>query len=240
MGKTESILFGSSRKLKRAGDFQITCEGAPVARVSCVKYLGVLLDENLSGKPHAEDLLKKCGYRISFLYRNAMVLNTKSRITLCSALVQPFMDYCSSSWYSSLTQKLKNRFDVIQRRMVRFIFGMHHLDHVGLSSFSSLSWLTMKDRVNYFKLCHVFRIKTGTAPPYLSQDFVSVSALHAHSTRGSNSHNFSLSKQISSAPHSFLSTAIKEWNNLPAHIKHIDSGSAFKQRLRAHFLSKYC
>ena len=124
--------------------------------------------------------------------------------------------------------------------MVRYIYGMHYLDHVALSIFRNLSWLTMKDRVRYFKLSHVFRIKTGTAPPYLSQDFVSVSNLHTHNTRGSNTHNFSLSKRISLAPSSFLFTAIKEWNSLPAHIKQIDSESAFKLRLKAHLLSNYC
>ena len=115
VGKTESILFGSSRKLRMAGDFQVACEGVPVKRVSCVKYLGVMLDENLSGKPHAENLIKKCGSRVSFLYRKAPLLSTKTRITLCSALIQPFLDYCCSSWYSGLTQKFKSRLDVIQR-----------------------------------------------------------------------------------------------------------------------------
>ena len=67
-----------------------------------------------------------------------------------------------------------------------------------------------------------------------------LSDLHTHKTRGSNTHNFSLSKRILLAPSSFLFTAIKEWNSLPAHIKQIDSESAFKLRLKAHLLSNYC
>ena len=239
VGKTESILFGSARKLKRAGMFQVTCDGAPVKRVSSVKYLGVTLDESLSGKPHAENVIKKCGGRVSFLFRHASILNFKSRITLCSALIQPFLDYCSSSWYSGLTQKLKCRLDVIQRRMIRFVFGMHHMEHVDFKQNLNLSWLSVCDRVNYFKLCLVFKVKAGKAPPYLSDSFTPVSSTHTHSTRGSHAHNFAITREIASSPSSFSLTSIKAWNDLPAHIKLIDSESTFRTSLKAHFLSKY-
>ena len=102
--------------------------------------------------------------------------------------------------------------------MVRFIYSLHHLDHVGLSHFRNLSWLSVIDRVNYFKLCHVFRIRAGTAPSYLSDDFVLVSAKHAHGTRSSHSCNFSISKLVSCASSSSSFASIKEWNYLPAQI----------------------
>ena len=85
MGKTESLLFGTSRKLKRVENFSLTCEGEPIKRVSTVKYLGVELDENMSGEAHGKKLVSKCVGRISFLY-----LDKKNKgyfmLCTCSAL----------------------------------------------------------------------------------------------------------------------------------------------------------
>ena len=135
--------------------------------------------------------------------------------------------------------RLKIRLDVIQHRMIRFIHGMHHLDHVDLRHNLNLSWLTMCDRVHYFKLCLVFKVKAGRAPSYLSDCFVPVSSSHTHQTRGSHAHNFTITRQISASSNSFLFTSIKAWNDLPAHLKLINSDLAFRKALKTHFLSKY-
>ena len=54
IGKTECMLFGSSRKLKRAGDFRVMCEGTAITKVDSVKYLDVYLDSNMSGATHVQ------------------------------------------------------------------------------------------------------------------------------------------------------------------------------------------
>ena len=239
VGKTESILFGSNRRLKGVAGFEITCDGSIVKQVTDVKYLGVQLCGNLSGKSHAETLIKKCAARLSFLYRNAAMLDRATRRTLCSALIQPYIDYCCSSWYSGLTKQLKGKLDVIQRRMVRYIYSMHHMSHVDNGNLRDLSWLSMTDRVRYFKLCHVFRIKAGTAPEYMGQNFKPSSAVHGHHTRGSSSHDYFVSRVVADAPTSFSATAIKEWNSLPPYLKGIASEPVFKRKLKEHFLSDY-
>ena len=114
-----------------------------------------------------------------------------------------------------------------------------YLDHVGLRHNLNLSWLSVRDRVDYFKLCHVFKVKAGKAPPYLSDVFIPVSSTHTHQTRGSHAHNFVITREISSSPSSFSFTSIRAWNNLSVHVKLIDSESLFRKSLKAHFLSKY-
>ena len=96
IGKTEYLLFGTSRRL-RGCDFRVTCEGKAIERVFNVKYLGVQLDEYLNGSSHVNHVLKTCAARLAFLYRSANLLSYTCRLTLCSALVQPYIDYCCSS-----------------------------------------------------------------------------------------------------------------------------------------------
>ena len=110
--------------------------------------------------------------------------------------------------------------------------------HVGMKELRSLSWLTIPDRVKFFKLVHLFRIKRGLAPHYLQTNLTSVSDAHRHNTRGSTS-NYHVSRSLSATPSSFAFSCVKLWNSLPARIKGIDSFSVFKKDLRDFVLNSY-
>ena len=49
LGKTESILFGSNKRLAKRRELHITCNGNDIESGAKVTYLGVTLDQNLSG-----------------------------------------------------------------------------------------------------------------------------------------------------------------------------------------------
>ena len=238
LGKTECLLFGTRRKLKGAEGFRVLCEGTAVGRVFSVKYLGVNLDASLDGSVHANHVMKVCTGRLAFLYRNSAFLDQYCRRLLCTSLIQPYIDYCCSSWYSSLSVSLSKRFDVFQRKMVRFINGYTYRHHVGVTDLVPLSWLNIPDRVSFFKLTHLFRIRHNLAPQYLRVNFSNVSDSHRHFTRGSSS-DFHISKDVSLSPRSFAFTAIKQWNALPSSIKCITSLNLFKRKLKDHMFSRY-
>ncbi len=62
-----------------------------------VKYLGVKIDETLSGKGIIDTVVKKCNGRITFLYRQARCFPTALIIkTLGQSLVQNHIDYAIS------------------------------------------------------------------------------------------------------------------------------------------------
>ena len=166
------------------------------------------------------------------------MLDMEARKILTTALIQPHLDYCVSSWYEGVPKVLKAKLDVVQRRMVRFIYSRHPMDHVGTSDLKLLSWLTISDRVRYFKMVHVFKIRAGLAPQYLSEHFTPVSAVHTYGTR-SQSFDFHASKAISMAQTSFAYSAILNWNSLPVSIKGIQSLSLFKSKLKSYLISSY-
>ena len=238
VGKTECLLFGSKRRLKRVGAFCVYCEGTLVDWVQKVKYLGVQLNPDLDGSAHAQSLLNTCAGRLAFLYRQSFLLDKNCRKILCSALIQPYIDYCCSSWYSSLSSNLKRRLDVIQRKMVRFINSMEPRQHVDNSNLRDLLWLSIPDRVPYFKMMHIFRVRNDLAPAYHHSNFVSLELVHSLNTRGSN-FNYRLSHEMSLASQSFAFTASKQWNSLPDSPKSISQYHTFKRKLKDYFLSHY-
>ena len=238
--KMESIVFGTARMLKHSGDFSVTLGSSSIGRVSSVKYLGVDLDERLTGEIHARRVLGSISSRLSFLHRKAGLLNCKTRKSLCLALIQPLFDYCSTAWHEGLTGKLKGRFDVMQRKMIRFINKMDPRCHVDQQNLKQLQWLSVRDRVRYFRLMHVFRISKGTSPDYLGGNFTQVGAVHSHNTRGSVSdYHISESGRSSLKCSSFSFIAKKEWNSLPRELKLTNGIGSFKNKLRKYFLERY-
>ena len=69
LGNTESILFGSKRKLKKIKDFSVTCNGQAIINTKPVKYLSYVGKE-LSGEAIANEVINKVNDR----KRNAQVL----------------------------------------------------------------------------------------------------------------------------------------------------------------------
>ena len=68
--KTESIIFSTKYKVKRAEALNIKYNGVEIKQRSKVKYLGCILDETLSGESMALHVLNKVNSKVKFLYRN--------------------------------------------------------------------------------------------------------------------------------------------------------------------------
>ena len=80
--------------------------------------------------------------------------------------------------------------------MVRFIFGQGiMLSPVTSIDYKGLSGLLIRDRVDYFKLMHVFKIRRGLAPTCMSRIFVPISDTHTYNIRQSG-FNYTISKQL--------------------------------------------
>ena len=64
IGKTESIVFASKRKLKNRDTIRVKCAGDTLDSKSRVKYLGVELDQSLTGEHIADKIIKNSQYEI--------------------------------------------------------------------------------------------------------------------------------------------------------------------------------
>ena len=150
------------------------------------------------------------------------------------------MDYCCTSWYSGLSCKLKDKLDVLQRKMVRYVLNLDPRAHVGGQHLRGLHWLSINDRVRFFKLIHVFKVFRGLAPSYVSKDFKPVSLVHNYRTRHSVSDFFiPSSDEVGVMSYSFRYSAAKAWNDLPPNIKMSTNVNTFKANLRSFLFKDY-
>ena len=125
MGKTEVIFFSSKRKRKFIKNLTISLCGNVIKPKQEVKYLGLKMDNTLSGDAVVKDIVTKCNNRLKFLYRHRDALDTKIRKTLAMALLQCHFDYAVSSWYMGLSKGNKSKLKIAQSKIVRFIINLH-------------------------------------------------------------------------------------------------------------------
>ena len=96
LGKTESIIFGSKRSLKKCNTLDIQCNGVKIESKTFVKYLGSVLDQTFSGETVVNNIVKKVNSRLKFLYRKQGFLDINVRKLLSNAIIQPHFDYACS------------------------------------------------------------------------------------------------------------------------------------------------
>ena len=231
LGKTESVMFGSKRKLNKVKDFIVQCNGNAIKSQKSVKYLGVQLDNDLSGASIVNDIVKKVNGRIKFMYRQGNCLNTSLRKMLCNSLIQCHFDYACSSWYNGITKQLKNRLQTTQNKVIRFINKYDCRTSLTVSDYSNLGLLNIENRVKQYKLNHVHNIFYKKCPSYLHDNFTKLVDIHCHNTRGSFA-KFHVPNVNSFNITSFYYNGIKEWNHLPDSIKAIENKHRFKKEVK--------
>ncbi len=87
LSKTEAMFCGTKCKIKNKEGFEVKCKKTTINSTTEVKYLGVKIDETLSGKGIIDTILKKCNGRIKFLYTQARCFPT--------ALKRPYVNRSS-------------------------------------------------------------------------------------------------------------------------------------------------
>lgn len=232
LGKTESILFGSSKKLCNKSEMKITCKQTDINSKAIVKYLGVDIDQNMSGDTIGNENVKKINNKLKFLYRKASFLNLRERTMLCSAMLQSHFDYACNFWYRGLCSYIKKRLQTAQNKIIRYILDYSSRSHIGYSDHCKVNMLNVEQRVNYLTLNHMYNIVNGSSPVYLnSMNEVS----HCHNTRGGS--KFNIPQVGTQGKRTFNYNGAKLWNDLPASIKIINEKITFKSKVKEFLLS---
>ena len=136
----------------------ISCEGTSIEAKDNLKYLGAVLDHCLSGENMVTSFIQKANARLKFLYRKQRFLNFKTKKLLVMLMIQCHFDYACSFWYPGISKFLRNRLQVTQNNIIRFILQMDLRSHVGADTFRSLGWLPVSKRVEQIILNHVFKV----------------------------------------------------------------------------------
>ena len=104
----------------------VNCHETPIPVVTAARYLGVLLDSDLSWTPHVDRCTARLAQRIGALWRLRRCLTHQSRVLYFKAIIMSDLMYGSNAFSPLLTANQLDRLQVMQNRAARAVFGLSH------------------------------------------------------------------------------------------------------------------
>ena len=237
--KTNFIIFHSLKNLLH-DTVNIKIGKKHVKQVKYVKFLGLLLDENLSWKYHLDELSKKLARTSGVFFKIRHLLPSSVLVSLYHSLFGSFIQYGIVVW--GLTYDIHTKpIYILQKKVVRAI-TFNNFAAPSTPIFSELKILKLYDLFYLKLLSFVYECITKTSPSYFHDYFTLLSSIHQYDTRQACMGGIFLNRRntLQYGIRSVRYTGAKSWNELPIIIKQCPSKLRFRQQLKVHlFSTKY-
>ena len=106
----------------------ITLNNIEIKTKNSVKFLGVIIDENLTWKNHIEVVENKISKNIGVLYRASHLLDFKNVLKIYFFLIDIYISYANIAWASTFKTKLQGILKK-QKHAARITFHANRFDH---------------------------------------------------------------------------------------------------------------
>ena len=131
VGKTKFSLFHKSGKKYSIPSHLPTLKinNHDIERINTMKFLGVLLDDNLSWKEHIKYLENKIAKNIGLMYRAKPFLDKESLLALYYSYIHSYLNYANLAWGSTYLTNLKKLRDQ-QKHAIRIVHKKTKFEHI--------------------------------------------------------------------------------------------------------------
>ena len=179
--KTKYVIFHAMNKRIEGVIPNLEINGIPLERVQNFNFLGLVLNENMSWKPHIDLLANKLAKCAGVLNKLKRFLPIHILRTLYFSMVQSRLVYCILTWGFDCY-----RLEKLQKRFARIIFSSKYNAH-SEPLFKVLDILKIEHLFSQSCLKFVYKFKKSQLPKYfLSLQCVPRSSIHDHDTRNAS------------------------------------------------------
>ena len=220
--KTNLMLLGTTHKTKNAKTNRFIClDGCKLKRVSTAKFLGIIIDENLTWKSHIDNVCKLCSRNLGVMNKVKHFLPKTSLYQLYCSFILPYLSYGILLW-GNATKTYITKLLKIQKRAIRIISNSSYLCHTKplFEKYKILSIFELYDKeLGIF----MYKYKNGLLPLSFDHVFTELQSVHNYDTRNKTNFRYDIHKIKS-----VFTTGPKLWNNLSKSIKTAKSLNSFK------------
>ena len=150
-GKTEFILYGTSKKLSKAQKMDILMCNTPVNEVETYQYLGVKMDKSLTYVEQKEKMYKEAMRRVKLLSRIRCNVSPLVAQSIYRTMIEPIVLYCNNLFLGDSASSIE-KFQKVQDRSFKIVYGNN----------ISNNWSTLESIRS--KVC-VIDVLNSLAPP---------------------------------------------------------------------------
>jgi hypothetical protein len=235
IAKTHFMLFGPKKKIPPQ-DINILIEGNKLRLTKSTKFLGIILDSNISWKDHIIHLSKKIAKSVGILSIARKILNQKSLIQLYYSFIYPYLTYCVLIWGNSPASTLWPVFK-LQKISIRIIANLTRRNS-SLQFCKKNSLLRLPEIYSLYTGIFMYKYHHSLLPEIFNNLFTQNRSIHNYNTR--NATNLRIPRVKTKIGETFITkTGVHIWNNLPKTIQESNSIKIFKNSLIKVLLAKY-
>ena len=158
--KTEFILFGSRQQINKCKTEHLIVCDSKVQRQVKIKYLGAILDENLTMKEHITQKCKIAMWNLNRIKSIRKSLTKEACETLVLGLVMSHLDY-SNVLFIGLPDCQIERLQRVQNIAAKMVLSDGDCSH---NSLKRLHWLPIRFRIQLKAVTLVFKCLRGQDP----------------------------------------------------------------------------
>ena len=201
-----------------------------------VRSLGVTLDKNLSLEQHVSNVCKVAYFELRRISSIRHFLTTDATKTLVCAFVLTRIDYCNSL-LGGAPKTLLDKLQRVQNNAARLVSKSSKNEHI-TPILKSLHWLSVPSRISYKISSITYSSMFDSGPTYLSDILdVYVPTRTLRSSTDDRTLIVPRTNLVKYGERSFSVQAPRNWNKLPANVRHCPSLSSFKTSLKTHLFS---
>jgi len=216
LSKTYYMLFTNSR-LTNINLIDIQIGDEVVKRTSHVKFLGIIIDDQLKWDKHINAASKRITSAFYAINSAKHVLNRKHLKTLYYALVYPHIIYGITLWGHTYQVHL-SKIIILQKKIVRVISNSEYNAHTE-PLFKTLQIIRIADIYKLQVVKFVFSFINHCLPISLMDLFTTIGNPEFHYTRQVKTYRLKLPKaRTTASTRSIANMGPKIWNLVPAHM----------------------
>ena len=180
VNKTHYMIFSPTRK-KIHVSINLTIDNNAIEKVKQTKFLGVILDDELTWKPHINYVKGKLYKSIGIIHKAKQYLTMDALKSIYYAFIYPYLIYCILVWGGTNITTL----DPIIKAQKRAIRCLASKPKYSKSEplFKSLNILNYHQIYKQHVLLFVYKFKLSLLPSVFKRFFVLNSEIHNHNTR---------------------------------------------------------
>jgi len=236
--KTNIMIFRNKHSCISSPNIIITIDDKEIEHVKATKFLGILIDDDLSWKSHTSHVTKIVSKYNGIFRRIKPFLPLDVLNSLYNTLVFPYFNYCAIIWADKNNSHIQSLF-LMQKRIIRTCTNSIWLAHTD-PLFKSLKTLKIHDLYTFQTAQFMYQYHFNKLPSHIidHENFLTNKDVHTYNTRSSNDYHIDpTNTQL--AENTLRIQGALLWNSLHSSIKQSPSLPIFKHRLKDHLLATY-